>query len=112
MKSEKMAKLIRQRYILFKIIKEKDCDFGKQDFLNTIWRSIWRYFGIFKSSKVGLWLIKIDMQKKFGIIRCTNETKEEIISALTLIREINGKRVVFSPVKTSGTIKGIEKIIK
>jgi RNase P/RNase MRP subunit POP5 len=107
-----MAKLVRQRYILFKIIKEKDCFFGKQDFLNTIWQSIWRYFGIIKSSKVGLWLIKMDEQKKFGIIRCTNETKEEIISALTLIREINGRRVIFSPVKTSGTIKGIEKMNK
>ena len=107
-----MAKLIRQRYVLFKIIKEKDCDFGKQDFLNAIWRSIWRYFGIFKSSKVGLWLVKMDMQKEFGIIRCTNKTKEEIISALTLVREINQKRVIFSPVKTSGTIKSIEKIIK
>ena len=105
-----MVKLERQRYILFKIIKETNLFCEKQDFLNLIWRSIWRYFGMKEANKIGLWLVKLNLEEEIGIIRCTNKTKEEIISALTLIREINGKRIILSPIKTSGTIKGLKKI--
>ena len=105
-----MVKIEKQRYILFRIIKENGTIFDKQDFLRLIWRSIWRYFGIKEANKIGLWLIKLNFKEEIGIIRCSNETKEEVISALTLIKEINGKRIILSPIKTSGTIRGIKKI--
>jgi len=105
-----LVKLERQRYILFRIIKDANIFFEKQDFLNLIWRSIWRYFGMKEANKIGLWLFKLNLEEEIGIIRCSNKTKEELISALTLIREINGKRIILSPVKTSGTIKGLKKI--
>ncbi len=77
--------------------------------LKAIWQSIWRYFGIKGANKIGLWLVELNLEKNYGIIRCSHETKEIIISALTLISDINGKRVIFSPLKTSGTIKSIKK---
>jgi len=61
------------------------------------------------ANKIGLWLVELDLEKNYGIIRCSHETKEIIISAITLIRDINGKRVIFSPLRTSGTIKSIKK---
>lgn len=64
------------------------------------------------ANKIGLWLIDIDLEKNYGIIRCSHETKEIIISAVTLIRDINGKRVIFSPLRTSGTIKSIKKYLE
>jgi RNase P/RNase MRP subunit POP5 len=105
-----MVKNERQRYILFKIIKEEGTVFDKQDFLRAIWQSIWRYFGMKDANKIGLWLLTLSLEENYGIIRCSHTMKETIISALTLVKEINGKNVILSPVKTSGTLNTIKKI--
>ena len=106
-----MVKIERQRYIYFKIIKEDSSFFNQNDFLKSVWQSIWRYFGMKEANKIGLWLLELDLDERFGIIRCTNKTKEELISALTFVREINGKRIIISPIKTSGTIRSLKKKI-
>ena len=82
----------------------------QRDVLNSLWASIWKYFGLKEASKVGLWLLDINFVDGFGIVRCSHQTKEIVISALTLITEISGKSIVFSPIKTSGTIRSIKKI--
>lgn len=100
----------RQRYILFKIIKEQDVIFEQKEIINSIWQSIWRYFGMKVANKIGLWIINLNLQKDYGIIRCSHQTKHIIITALSLIQQIHGKRIILSPLKTSGTIKKIIKI--
>ena len=105
-----MGKKERQRYILFKIIRKNGDSFEKKVLLNSIWNSIWRYFGMKEANKIGLWLLELDLEENFGILRCSHNTKEVIISAMSLIKEINGKRVILSPLKTSGTIKAIRRI--
>ena len=81
---------------------------NNQEILNSIWTSLWKYFGLKEASKVGLWLVDINFLEGFGIIRCSHQTKEIVISALTLITEIAGNKFVFSPIKTSGTIRSIQ----
>ena len=81
---------------------------NNQVILNSIWTSLWKYFGLKEASKVGLWLVDINFLEGFGIIRCSHQTKEIVISALTLITEISGNKIVFSPIKTSGTIRSIQ----
>ena len=105
-----MVKRERQRYILFILITEEKAYFNKNDLLKSIWTSIWRFFGMKEANKIGLWLLELNLEEEFGIIRCSHETKEVIISALTLVKEINGKKIILSPVKTSGTIRSIKKI--
>ena len=61
------------------------------------------------ANRIGLWLVELNLKENYGIVRCSHETKEVIITALTLIQEINGKRVIISPVKTSGTIKSLKE---
>ncbi|MFW9936857.1 MAG: Rpp14/Pop5 family protein [Candidatus Thorarchaeota archaeon] len=95
--------------MLFIIIKEEKDKLERNEILKSIWTSIWRYFGLKGANKAGLWLLELDLMKNYGIIRCSNKTKEIIISSLTLIQEISGKRVILSPIKTSGTIKVIKR---
>jgi RNase P/RNase MRP subunit POP5 len=59
---------------------------------------------------MGLWLVELDLEKDYGIIRCSHQTKELVISALALITEINSEKIIISPVKTSGTIRSLGKI--
>jgi len=105
-----MFKNERQRYILFKIIREDNAYFEQQEFLRSIWQSIWRYFGMKEANKIGLWLLEMNLEKNFIIIRCTHKTKEILISALTFLNEVNEKKVIISPIKSSGTIRTIKRI--
>ena len=52
-----MVKRERQRYILFKIIREPDIGFEQKEVINSIWQSIWRYFGMKIANKIGLWIV-------------------------------------------------------
>ena len=61
-----------------------------------------------EANKVGLWLIQYDAENDIGLIRCSHYTKELIISALALVNNISGKKVILSPMKTSGTIRSIK----
>ena len=62
------------------------------------------------ANKIGLWIVELNFEENFGIIRCSHETKEIIITALTMIKEVNRSGIIISPIKTSGTIKAILKI--
>jgi len=64
-----------------------------------------------EANKIGLWLIELNLEENYGIIRCTHQTKEILISSLSLVQEINGTRVILVPKKTSGTIKTIKNKI-
>ena len=90
------------------MISEHSKPLNKQEILNSIWTSLWKYFGLKEASRVGLWLVDINFLEGFGIIRCSHQTKEIVISALTLMTEISGQKIVLSPIKTSGTIRSIQ----
>ena len=100
----------RQRYISFKIIKENKKEITQNSLLKSIWQSIWRYFGLKEANKIGLWLVELNLENDYGIIRCSHQTKELVISALALITEITSEKIIFSPVKTSGTIRSLDKV--
>ncbi|MFX0137289.1 MAG: Rpp14/Pop5 family protein [Candidatus Hodarchaeota archaeon] len=94
---------------MFKILQKSKIDLTQNTILKSIWESIWRYFGLREANKIGLWLVELNLEEEYGILRCSHQTKEIIISALTLVKEINGSRVILSPIKTSGTIRSIKK---
>ena len=91
-------------------MKENDVVLDQREIVNSVWTSIWKYFGLKEASKVGLWLLDINNVDGFGIVRCSHQTKEIVMSSLTLITEISGNKVILSPIKTSGTIRSIKKI--
>jgi len=105
----KIVRTETQRYIFFRILKENDSSIDQSLILRAIWQSIWRYFGMKEANKIGLWISQLNLEEGYGIIRCSRQTKEILISALTLIKEINGNKVILSPIKTSGTIKTIKE---
>lgn len=106
-----IVRIERNRYILFKILNEGFFTIDYSDILKSIWKSIWRFFGMKEANKIGLWMVEFDLKNGFGIIRCSHQTKEIIITALSFITEINGNKIILSPVKTSGTIKSIKEYI-
>ncbi|MGV9172256.1 MAG: Rpp14/Pop5 family protein [Promethearchaeia archaeon] len=103
----------RQRYILFKMVKDQNkVSIKKRLLLKTVWSSIWRYFGLKGANKMGLWLVELDNNKNYGILRVSQHSKEMAITALSLIKNINGMPIILSTVKTSGTLKSLKKLIR
>jgi RNase P/RNase MRP subunit POP5 len=64
-----------------------------------------------EANKIGLWLIDLNLDEGYGILRCSHYTKEILITALSLVRKIDGINVILSPLKTSGTIKTLKNEI-
>lgn len=105
--------LQRQRYILFEFLTFKSqTTISEKDIIKSVWSSMIRLFGEYNSYFSGLWMIKYDVYRKWGVIRCNNKTKEKVISALALITKIKGVPVLFHTIRTSGTIKKILKVQK
>ncbi|MEJ2250800.1 MAG: Rpp14/Pop5 family protein [Candidatus Lokiarchaeota archaeon] len=95
---------------MFKIIKAENELFDERDFIRSLWKSIWRYFGMKLANKAGIWLIKLDLNSKYGILRCSHKAKEQIITSLAMIKKIQNFQVIISPVKCSGVLNKIEKL--
>ncbi len=103
----------KQRYILFTLITGKTEIIELEEIQKTLWQSIWRFFGIKIANRIGLWIIEYDKIKKRGIIRFFDGSQIHImITALTMIKTINNKKVIINPIKTSGTIKAIKKLLR
>ncbi len=104
-------KFEKQRYILFYFIIEKDLDINEQSVTNLIWKNLFRYFGVKETSKIGLWLVDLNIEQRWGILRFAHTSKEMVIASLGMIRYFGDFRISIYPIKTSGTIKKIRKIL-
>ncbi|MHA1727176.1 MAG: Rpp14/Pop5 family protein [Promethearchaeota archaeon] len=103
----------KQRYILFEYITlKRNVRLIDKEIIRSIWESMIKLFGEYNSYFSGLWMIKFNPKECWGIIRCTNKTKEKVITALAFITEIKKVPIIFHTIKTSGTIKKVLKIQK
>ena len=102
-----MVKTERQRYVSFKLISPTPFQLDVKLLADTIWRNYYRLFGEVKSGKAGFWIVEYDENTGDGIIRCSHEVLEELITTMTLITDIDGTPVSFDTVDTSGTIKSL-----
>jgi len=97
----------RQRYILFEVFGEEK--FKKGDVLKAINTTGQRFFGELEFSRIHPWLIDYDSQKKEGVLKTNNHTKEEAKTILFLVDNIGGKPARISCKKVSGTIKKVRE---
>lgn len=109
----KQHHLERQRYILFEYISLDSTEyFNEKEMTRAIWSSMVKLFGDYPSYKSGLWMVEFNSDLKWGIIRCTNKTKEMVISAIAFTNEVKSNRIIFHTIRTSGTIRVALRIQK
>jgi len=97
----------RKRYIAFEILSEQDVD--RQGLIKEIWSSAYSLFGDVGTSKLGLWLLKLDGNK--GIVRCHRDRTEEVRAVLAAIDGIYANPVGVVVLRTSGTVKGVKRAL-
>ena len=101
----------RQRYVLFEfLLPKKQLNLNEKLIVKSIWNSMIKLFGEYNSYFSGLWIVKFSASQQWGILRCTNKTKERVITSLAFTTEINKIPIIFHTIKTSGTIKKLLKI--
>ncbi len=110
--SEEKRRLDRQRYILFEILSEKKSKFEKKHIEDLIWNEIGNHFGSVGSSRIGMFFSYFNLEKQFGIIRCTNHSLQSIRAVFSFITDIEDEKVLFHIMKVSGTIRSLVKIAK
>ncbi len=103
------GKKIRKRYIVFTILSEQKL--SKQDVEHVIREKFKQYFGEQELVKADPQLIYFDPNLQRGIIRTTQLHKDKLLSVFQLIKEVNGIKCLFIPVKTTGTMKKARGIL-
>lgn len=98
---------IRRRHILFYVVSEKSIK--KNEIIREILNSCLRFLGELKAGELYLWISEYDENTKTGILSCSRESLSDVISAITLINKINGKKAAVITLKVSGTIKTLKR---
>ncbi|ADP77619.1 Ribonuclease P-related protein [Methanothermus fervidus DSM 2088] len=100
----------KKRYIAFEIISE--LSLNRRDIINIIWDSCLKVYGECNVSKFRIWVTKLWCPPSLqhgrvmaGLLRCKRGEEKKVISALSLVSQYKGKRVVIHTLGVSGTMR-------
>ncbi len=91
-----------KRYVLFKIISEEKI--FKEEINSSLYNICLDFLGEEAFGQANIMIVKKN------IIRVDTKYKNELIFALSLIREINGKKIMLNTLKTSGSLKKLKGV--
>ena len=101
-------KRTRRRYLSFRLHSESSALDEKQ--LSTaIWKNLMSLYGEVSAADSKLYLVEFDEKSGEGILQCTANALDKVITSAVLIGSIGKKLVSFEPKKTSGTIKTLKR---
>ncbi len=97
----------KSRYLAFNAIY--DGELNKKDVSKSITQSILRFFGEQGLSRMNLWFIEWDAEKKTGIAKVERNSLDMLRTGFVLTREINGRPTLFHTLNVSGTLKALRE---
>jgi len=101
---------IRKRYVVFTILSDKSL--SKRDVESVITRVFKDFYGSDILVKADPQLVYYEPRLMRGVIRVNGLYKDQLISVLGFIRDVNGVKCLFIPVKTTGTIRKARRIME
>ncbi|MCA9459417.1 MAG: hypothetical protein KC589_04185 [Nanoarchaeota archaeon] len=113
-KDEKLKPLLptlrqKKRFIKIKIESTKQFDF--KTLSEKLSEEIIWYMGLIDFGIAGVWFLKdkFNLEKQELIIKVGTKHKEKLLASLYLIEKIDNTNIKIHTIKTSGTLKGLEK---
>lgn len=99
----------KKRFIKIKIESEKKLDF--KEISSTLIEEILSFFGTLEFGKNGIWILrdKFNFEEQTLILKVSTKSKDKLLGVLSLIQKINSELVNITSLRTSGTLKGVEK---
>jgi RNase P/RNase MRP subunit POP5 len=98
----------RRRYVLFHLHSDKGT-IGDKKLIQTIRRSLLTLFGELAVADSRLYLSSYDSEEGRGVLQCTQRALYQVLASAALIGSIDGKQVSFQPLRTSGTLRGLNQ---
>ena len=108
------AQRLKKRYIVFsaKAAGASANALSEEDVRRGLHAFLLRFFGEFGYSKLSFKLLQYEPAKSMGLIRCERGTLSDLLGALALVEEVNGKKARLIALASSGTIKTLrEKVL-
>ena len=93
----------RNRYIVFEVIS--DSRFDRKCVVRAIWCVVLGFLGELNASKLSLWMMDWDCETQRGLLKVNHQNVDELRSALSTLKEVDRKRVIFHVLGVSGTLK-------
>ncbi|VVB98563.1 Ribonuclease P protein component 2 [uncultured archaeon] len=100
------AMKLKKRYIVFKASAE--AALSGEDVKSGLYAFLLKFFGEYGYSKLAYKLLQYEEKTGFGLIRCERSSLHEILGALALIENLNGKKARTIALASSGTIKTLK----
>lgn len=96
----------RKRYIVFKVYS--DHILSEKKVKDAVESQCLQFLGELGMSKAGL--LFIAQSRYSGVVRVSHKYVDEIKTALSMIKKIDGKNVMIKTLRVTGTIKKTKKI--
>jgi RNase P/RNase MRP subunit POP5 len=95
----------KKRYILIEILADK---LMEKDFYFGFWIELLSFFGSKGLAEINPRLVIYNDNK--AILKCKRGKETELIAGIAFIKKIRNKKVILSPIATSGTIKTLKEV--
>jgi len=97
----------KKRYIAFDVINGNNLN--QDDIEGTIYSNCKNFIGNLNYAKAGINILSEKGDNKKGVIRVNTKYTDHVKSALMMIKDINGNKVIFKSTKVSGVLKNLKK---
>ncbi len=98
----------RKRYVRFRLFRDGP-PINEKRLAIEIRRNLLSLFGEIIVADSKFFLTQYDETNGTGILQCNEKTLEHVLTAASLLYKIDDTLVSFKPIKTSGTIKAVQK---
>jgi len=99
----------KKRFVKIKIESKKKLEF--KEISNSLIEELLSFFGTIEFGKSGIWILrdKFHLEEQTLILKVSTTSKDNLLGVLSLIQKINSEPVNITSIRTSGTLKGVEK---
>jgi len=104
-----MVKVVRNRYLVFKVYTEKKLDLDREDIKQTLFNTARTLFGEVGLAKLNLQLIDFNPSNLEGILKCGHKTVTETRAIIATITSLKKEPVNLHVKGVSGTLKRARK---
>ncbi|MHA1304156.1 MAG: Rpp14/Pop5 family protein [Candidatus Heimdallarchaeaceae archaeon] len=98
-----MVRNIRNRYIVYNVIAQKEISLSQ--IKRQIWSTYKNLYGLNGTTEAGLYFEIYNEENKLGLMRCTQQSLNNLMTVLSLISEISDVKVIICPLRVTGIIK-------
>jgi len=102
------VRAFRKRYVLFQLYTEGDRIEGRH-IADAIRHNLMMLFGELAVADSRLYVHSFDEETGRGILLVNERVLDRALAAASLIKSIGSVNVSFSPIRTSGTIKALQR---